>query len=148
MLALVASPSFKSAFDFEFLRETRAAEAGKIARLIASLHSTLVDPAAAPSAAAASKRRLLGVLAQAKGIGLHFMIVPPLAELRAPRPGKPHADSLGAESICATRKTTAPSRQPSMRFPKKARKFIPEFPRQNPPRVRPARTFTSHRARA
>lgn len=107
MFALVAPPTFKSPFDFAFLRETRPSEADKIVDLITDLHDVLVNPDAAPGAAAAAKRTLLGVLDRTKGMRLPFMIVPPLAE------------PLDGETC--QRPFAPPPARASIPFPKKAR---------------------------
>lgn len=100
MLALVASPTFKAAFDFEFLRESRTTEADKVARLITNLHRMLVNPKAAPDAAAAAKRRLLAVLERAKDLHLPFMIVPPIADFPARVASEPHVEPEEADPAC------------------------------------------------
>lgn len=107
MFALVASPTFKPAFDFAFLRETRPSEADKIADIITDLHGVLVNPEAAPGAAAAAKRTLLAVLDRTKGMRLPFMMVPPLAEPRD-RETRKHP-------------VAPPSSRASLPFPKTAR---------------------------
>lgn len=123
MLALVASPTFKPAFDFEFLREFRATEAEKVARLVANLHKMLVNPNAAPGAAAAAKRMLLAVLQQTKDMRLPFMIVPPLAERRVRPASVLHAEPVEAESVCETckRPVALPPARIVMPYPKRAR---------------------------
>lgn len=107
MLALLASPAFKSALDFEFLRKPRAAEADQAARLIANLHGVLVNPDARPGAAAAAKRMLLAVLERTKGLRLPAMIVPPVAKPPARPARKSPAVTADAD--------------PHMSFPKTAR---------------------------
>ena len=88
MLALIASPAIKSAFDFGFRREDKAAEADRVARLIADLHGILVNPDAAPGAAAAAKQMLLGVLERTKAMRLPQMIVPPITSAHASDGGR------------------------------------------------------------
>lgn len=107
MFALVASPTFKSPFNFAFRRKTRPSEVDKMADLITELHGVLVNPDAAPGAAAAAKRTLLGVLDRTKGMRLPFMIVPPLAE---PLDGETCKHPIAP-----------PSARISIPFPKKAR---------------------------
>lgn len=101
MLALVASPTFKPSFGFEFLREPRATEADKVARLIANLHKTLVNPNAGPGAAAAAKRMLLAVLERTKGTRFPFMIVPPIGDLATRVERERHAEPAEAGPLCA-----------------------------------------------
>lgn len=99
MIALVAPPAVEPAINIELLRDTRAAEPAKVARLIANLHTVLVNPDAAPGAAAAAKRMLLAALSRTKDLRLPSMIVPPVANrpeapARAPRVELPDADPV------------------------------------------------------
>jgi hypothetical protein len=97
MLALIATPAFKSGFEFEYLRHDRASEAEKVARLITSLHGVLVKSDVAPEAVAAAKSMLLGVLERAKGRA-PFLIVPPLETAGQSRPDMAPAQPLAATS--------------------------------------------------
>lgn len=119
MLALVASP----AFNFAFLRETRANNADKVARMIADLHGALVNPNAAPGAAANAKRTLLGVLQRTKGMRLPCMIVPPIAERSAPAAGETPVEPPEADPVCETceRPVAPPFARSGDPFPKWAR---------------------------
>src|SRR4051812_21872855 len=85
MLAHITSPTFPSAFDFGFLRESRAVEKDHVARLIAESHEALVQRGAPRGAAAAAKRKLLAMLERTKRMRLPCMTVPPI--------GDPPADS-------------------------------------------------------
>jgi len=132
MFALVASPAFKPASDFDFLRDTRANEADKIARTIADLHGALVNPNTAPGAAVTAKRTLLGVLQRTKWMRLPFMIVPPIAERSAPATGEIHGEPLAADSVCETCE----------------RPVAPPFERSADSSAKSARTSSSPRYRA
>jgi hypothetical protein len=140
MLALIASPAFKPAFGVDFLCKPCTSNADKIARIITNLHGTLVNPNAAPGAAAAAKRMLLGILDRTKGMRLPFMIVPPLAEPRAPRPREPDAERLD-DALCETCKRPNP-------FSRKARvSSSPSFSAKTLP-SRARRAFSTTRTSA
>jgi hypothetical protein len=128
MLAHVTSPALPSAFNFGFLRESRAAEKDHVARVIAESHHALVQRGAPRGAAAAAKRKLIAVLERTKGMRLPCMTVPPIGD----SPADSRTKGLRRRRRRSKRLLAPPPARDPVLAPARARELVTSLHRRPP----------------